>query len=177
MKTEASSETPVRVGIFKTSADADRAIAGLQAAGFTTEQITVVSSEAAVREHFKPFEHQDPAGQNTPIAAATGGTIGAILGGTAAVAGIVGTGGLALLAAGPIALLAAGAGGVAGSLVGAMMTRGVEKEAANFYAEEVAAGKILVAAEYHGPNQLERLGQASRALAAAGAEPMPLREG
>lgn len=177
MKTTMSAETPVRVGIFSTVAAADRAITGLQAAGFTADHITVVSSEKSVRAHFKPFEHQDPAGEKTPVAAATGGAIGAILGGTVAVAGIVGTGGLALLAAGPIALLAAGTGGVAGSLVGAMMTRGVEKELANFYDQEVASGKILVAAEDHGPQQIERLRVAAQVLLEAGAEPMALREG
>ena len=177
MKTEISTETPVRVGVFINVAAADRAVAGLQAAGFTAEQITVVTSELSVRDHFKPFEHQDPAGEKTPVAAAAGGAIGALLGGAVAVAGIVGTGGLALVAAGPIALIAAGAGGVAGSLVGAMMTRGVEKELANFYNQEVTAGKILVAAEDHGPNQAERLLVAERVLAEAGTEPMPLREG
>ena len=177
MKTTIPTETPVRVGVFSTVAAADRAVAGLQAAGFPTDQVTVVSVEGPIREHFKQFEHQTPAGENAPVAAATGGAIGAILGGAVAVAGIVGTGGLALLAAGPIAMLAAGTGGVAGSLVGAMMTRGVEKELANFYDQEVCCGKILVAAEDHGPNQAERLAVAERVLAEAGTEPMPLREG
>jgi hypothetical protein len=177
MKTPISAETPVRIGVFSSVAAADVAVAGLLKAGFTTDQITVVSSERPVREHFKQFEHQDPAGENAPVAAAAGGAIGAILGSAVAVAGIVGTGGLALVAAGPIAMLAAGTGGVAGSLVGAMMTRGVEKELANFYDQEVCCGKILVAAEDHGPQQIERLAVASRVLAEAGAEPIPLRDG
>ena len=62
--------------------------------------------------------------------------------------------------------MAAGTGGVAGGLVGAMMTRGVEKEMANFYNQEVTAGKILVGAEDHGPQQCRR-------LASAEAHPLP----
>jgi len=68
-------------------------------------------------------------------------------------------------------------GGVAGSLIGAMMSRGFERELANFYDQAVVAGKIHVAAEDHGPQQAERLARAEHILANAGAEPLPLPEG
>ena len=84
------------------------------------------------------------------------------------------TGSLTLWAAGPIT---AWAGGVAGGLVGAMMTRGVEKELANFYQQAVVSGQILVAAEDHGPDCQERLTTAAQILADAGAVPMPMSEG
>jgi hypothetical protein len=73
--------------------------------------------------------------------------------------------------------LAAAAGGVAGGFVGAMMTRGFEKELANFYQQAVLEGRILVAAEDKSPYAQESLARATRVLAEAGAQPLPLDEG
>jgi hypothetical protein len=84
------------------------------------------------------------------------------------------TGGIGLLAAGGIL---AWSGGVVGGLVGAMMTRGVDKELANYYNQSVLEGKILVAAECHGPNSEARQARAAQILADAGAEPIALTEG
>ena len=168
----AKREKPVRVGVFSTVAAADQAVNGLLRAGFSKEQITVICSDTAKERHFEAFHHEDPAGSNTPAAVLTGGGIGAALGGLAALVGVVATGGIGLLAAGGIA---AWAGGAAGGLVGAMMTRGVEKAAANFYDEAVAKGKILVAAEVDDADDRRSLNAASRVLAEAGAEPLALR--
>jgi hypothetical protein len=165
---------PVRIGVYDTVAEADQAVSELLAAGFTKDEITVICSDPAKERHFTEFEHQDRAGEHTPEAATTGGVIGATLGGLTALAGVVATGGIGLVAAGAIG---AWAGGVVGGLVGAMVTRGFEKEAADFYDQAVVAGRILVAAEYHGPRQDEMLAKAARILERAGAEPLSLREG
>src|SRR5262245_13092722 len=162
-------ERPIEVGIFTTVDAARHAVNDLLAAGFTTEQITVVCSDETKEQHFREFEHQDPAGTHTPLAAATGGTIGAVFGALTVIASAAATGSVALLAAGPIT---AWAGGVAGGLVGAMMTRGIEKELANFYQQAVVEGRILVAAEDTGPNNAKTLARAAQILAAAGAEPL-----
>jgi hypothetical protein len=164
----------VRVGVYGNIAAADAAVNGLLAAGFVRDEITVMCSDEAVERHFKEFEHQKPAGTYTPAAAAAGSVIGAAIGGLAAVAGLLTTGGLAILAAGG---LAAWTGGVVGGLVGAMMTRGVERELANFYDQALTAGKILVAIDTGEPPDLPRLDNAERILAGAGAEPMALPEG
>jgi len=169
----AAPDLPLRVGVFDTPAEADAAVDELLAAGFTTEQVTVICSRHAVQEHFARFEHQDPAGSKTPAAALTGGVLGAALGGLVAVAGAVTTGGAALLVAGGLAIWS---GGVVGGLVGAMMTRGVEKELANFYDQAVAGGRILVAAEEADPQRRANLDVAARILASHGVEPMPLPE-
>jgi len=168
-----TSPRPVHVGIFDTVQQAEGAVSDLLAAGFTTEQITVVCSEEAVKKQFRPYEHQDPAGTNTPAAAATGGVIGAALGGMAAVAGLA-TGGVVLLVAGGMAMWG---GGVVGGLVGAMMTRGVEKELANFYDQSVLRGQILVAAEQADPQLHPTLADADAILRRHGSQPLPLREG
>ena len=137
-------------------------------------QITVVCSDETKERYFSEFEHQHPAGTFTPAASIAGGTIGALVGGLTVVASAIATGSLALWAAGPIT---AWAGGVAGGLVGAMMTRGVEKELANFYQQAVVAGQILVAAEDHGPNRTRMIEKAAQILAESGAKPLPLPEG
>jgi hypothetical protein len=170
-------ERPLRVGVFATVAEADRAVENLLASGFTKDNITVMCSDEAVERHFQAFQKQEPAGTYTPATAVSGGAIGAALGGLAAVAGGLATGGIGLLAT---AGIAAWAGGVAGGLVGAMMSRGVEKELANYYQQAVVDGDILVAVEAdQGASETPRrdLARASQILAEAGAKPLKLREG
>jgi len=167
-------ERPLEVGVFDSVAAACRAVDALMAAAFTTDHITVVCSDDTKERYFREFEHQKPAGSLDFKATATGSAIGAIVGGLTIIASAVATGGLAILAAGPIS---AAAGGVAGGFIGAMMTRGVEKELANFYQQAVLEGKILVAVEDKGPRAAESLAKAARILADAGAMPLPLAEG
>jgi hypothetical protein len=162
----------LEVGVFTTVEDARRAVNGLLGVGFSKDKITVVCSDETKERYFREFEHQEPAGTYTPTATIAGGTIGAILGGATVIASAVATGSLALWAAGPIT---AWAGGVAGGLVGAMMTRGVEKELANFYQQAVIDGQILVAAESSGTGP--PLSKAARILKEAGAKPLTLPEG
>ena len=176
METKESSQRPIRIGIFSNVRVADDVVEELLAAGFTTEQVTVVCSEETVQKHFEAFEHQDPAGTNTPAAALAGGACGAGLAGLAAAVlmSVASLGGAALIAIGGIALWG---GGVVGGLVGAMMTRGVEKELANFYNQAVEQGKILVAAEQHDPARNAMLDRASEIFIKHNAEPLPLDEG
>jgi hypothetical protein len=165
---------PIRVGIFATVSAAERAVQDLLSIGFSADQITVVCSDPQKERNFEQFHHQDPAGTTTPAKAVAGGAIGAALGGLTILAGASATGGTALLAAGGAV---AWTGGVLGGLIGAMMSRGVERELANFYDQEVQRGQLLVAVEDHGDNAKHRLQEAEQILADAGAEPMPLREG
>jgi hypothetical protein len=173
---QSDSDRPVRAGVFNTARAAHGAVQALLSAGFSREQITVVCSDEEQEQEFRAFEHQQPAGTNTPAAVATGGGLGAAIGGVAAgaAAGAAGiaTGGLPLLIAGGAGLMT---GGVLGSFLGAMMTRGVEKEAADFYDQAVTEGKLLVAIEVH--DNEGALARAERILATAGALPLPLAEG
>ncbi|MGE0536818.1 MAG: hypothetical protein AB7O68_17740 [Pirellulales bacterium] len=171
---ERAAEKPIRFGVFTTVPAARDAVSHLLSAGFTPKEVTVICSDEHKESLFREFEHQEPAGTHTPAAATAGAVIGATLGGLAAVAGTVLTGGVALLFTGG---LAAWAGGVVGGLVGAMMTRGVERELADFYSQAVEAGKLLVAVDLEGPDAPRRLVLAERVLADAGAEPTPLGEG
>ncbi len=177
MRASSNQQRPLRVGVFSSVAEADRAVDNLLAAGFTKDQISVVCSDAAVERHFHEFEKQEPAGTYTPASAVGGGAIGAVLGGLAAVVGGIATGGIGLLAT---AGIAAWAGGVAGGLVGAMMSRGVEKELANYYQQAVIDGDILVAVEVDEDSSAtpgRDLARASQVFIEAGAKPLKLSEG
>lgn len=159
---------PVRAGVFDDVESADRAVAGLLEAGFTPRQISVICSDEAKRHHFAGLREPEPSGSHTAEAAAAGGTIGLALGSVAALTGVVATGGIGLAAAGAIL-----GSGVVGSFVGAMMTRGVEPEAADFYDQELRRGQILVVVEEHAGHP--HAGQADEVLRGAGAVPFSLR--
>ena len=166
--------TPIRVGVFSHLDAADDAVRRLMDAGFTEKHIAVICSDDDTHherlEHFRQTKPSKVSGSS----ALAGGAIGATLGGLATVGGAVATGGISLLATG---LAAIWAGGVAGGLIGAMSSRGLAKEYADFYDQSVAKGKVLVAVEYHGDDQPARLAAAERAFEQAGAEPVELREG
>jgi hypothetical protein len=173
MTTYTTQNLPLEVGVFSSVDDARQAVHSLVDAGFTSEQITVVCSDETKERYFHEFDHQQPAGTHTAKATIAGGTIGAVLGGLTVIGSALATGSLALWAAGPIS---AWAGGVAGGLMGAMMTRGVEKQLANFYQQAVINGQLLVAVEDHGSDSQQHLARAADILAANGAQPLPMLE-
>jgi hypothetical protein len=174
METSASS-SPVRVGVFRRIADADRAVHDLVVAGFQKDEITVICPTCAPG-NFRDYERQEPAGSNAAAAATAGGAIGMLLGGLVAIAGITLSGGVGLLVAGPMLAAAAG-GAVTGGFVGAMMTRGLEPEIADFYDQAVQKGNILVAVDCPGDDARQRLAQAERIFAEKGAETLQLTRG
>jgi hypothetical protein len=173
MKTQ-TTEKPVRVGVFNTVANADKAVRNLLAAGFAREELAVICSDKFKEKHFQDVPTPDPAGTHTAEGIAIGGAVGAAIGGLALAATTIVTGGAALLIAGPALI---GGAALTGSFAGAMMTRGFEKEIADYYDQAVRRGQILVAVEVHGEDSAARLTQAERILAEAGAEPIPLSEG
>lgn len=163
---------PIRAAIFSRLPQAERAVERLLESGFTKDQITVICSDQCVESHFKDYEHQKQAGSETSKGVTAGGAIGAALGGFGALVGLTATGGVGLVVAG--GLLGTG---IAGPFIGAMMTRGVEKELADFYDQSVARGKILVAAEDHSERRHDALLIAEKIFREEGSEPFELREG
>lgn len=167
-------DQPFRAGIFDTVAQAEEAVQSLLDAGFTAEQITVVCSDELKERHFRAFEHTEPAGTNTPAAAAVGSAVGAaVVGVTTATLGSL----LSLDAAAAMGGAGLWTGTIFGGFVGAMLSRGTENELADFYSQAVQQGRILVAAESHGDNAEAELARAAAILAEKGAEPLPLVEG
>lgn len=168
-------EKPVRVGVYDTVDEAEQAVHRLLDAGFTRKQLAVICSDKLKEEVFRrEVPTPEPAGTHTPEAILAGGLVGATIGSLALAVTALFTGGAGILAAGTALI---GGGAFAGSFTGAMMTRGFEKEIANFYDQAIQRGKILVAVEVHGRDSTERLAEAEHILADAGANPLSLEEG
>jgi hypothetical protein len=165
-------ERPVRAGVFDTVAEAERAVENLLAEGFPTERISVVCSDEAKERHFAEFLHDAPAGTTTPVTAARGGVIGGLAGGALGVAGVALTGGIGLIAVGPLLI-----GTVFGTFVGAMVSRGLEHEVANYYDQALRRGQILVAAEIGPDDDPALLARAERVLSREGSRTVSLPEG
>ena len=167
-------DKPVRVGVFSTVAAADHAVHHLLAAGFRKEELAVICSDKYKEQFFREVPTPGPSGSHTAEGIVAGGVVGAAIGGLMLVASALATGGAALLVAGPALI---GGGAITGSFTGAMVARGLEPDVADYYAQAVQVGKILVAVEVHGEGAEPRLAQAERILAEAGAEPVALVHG
>lgn len=172
---EASSKPRVHVGVYRDIPQADRAVAELVRAGTPKERITVICP-TCTHQKYAGLDKEQPAGSHTAVAATTGGAIGATLGGLAAVIGITATGGMGLLIAGPLLLSSAGTGALFGGFVGAMMTRGMEREVADFYDQALEKGNVLLAIEMGDDVTPDQVDVADRIFAETGAETLTLKK-
>ena len=163
----------MRVGVFASVEDAERAVRALLAEGFQTGRISVLCSDPAVEARFREFEHEHPAGATVAQSVANGSMFGGVAGGIAGVAGIAAVG-PAFIAAEPLCI---GVGALFGTFVGAMASAGMEHELANYYDQSLRRGQILVAAEIAKHDDAALLDRAEAALVAAGAHPVPLSRG
>ena len=152
-------------GIFPNRDIAERAVQHLIDAGFAPEDTSVLMSEGTRGREFQVEKNT-----KAPEGAATGATVGGVLGAIAA--GLVALGtlavpGVGLVAAGPVvaALSGLGAGAAAGGLVGGLVGLGIPEHEAKFYDEEIRKGGILVGVYAHG----DRTKLAREILDAAGA--------
>ncbi|HEY4261213.1 MAG TPA: hypothetical protein VGM98_13695 [Schlesneria sp.] len=155
----------LRAGVYADMPSAERAVVKLLASGFEKEQVSVVCSGEARDRHFRQFDQPNHTGISLNGEVATGASIGAAVGGLAAIAfGLV---------SGAVPLIIAGAAGVAGGsgmggFMGAMMSKGVEDEFSRFYHDQLAAGNLVVVAEDHGPDCETKLAHASEIFTETG---------
>ena len=153
-------------GVFGSRSAAQVGIEQLIDQGFAREDISLLMTDTTRGREFGMQEHT-----KAPEGAATGATIGGVLGALAAGLAAVGSlaiPGLALVAAGPLvaALAGLGAGAAAGGITGALIGLGIPEHEAKFFHEEVERGGILVGVYAHG----DRVKVARDVLDAAGAE-------
>ena len=153
-------------GIFPTRGSADRAVQDLAAAGFRTEDVSVLMPETDLGREFN-VEKNTKAPEGAATGAAIGGTVGAVAAGLAAI-GTVAIPGMAFVAAGPLvaALTGLGAGAAAGGITGALVGLGIPEHEAKLYKEKMGAGGVLVGVHAEG----DRAKEARRILDNAGAE-------
>lgn len=144
MKTPTDTET--ELGVFEHFRDADGAVVELVRLGVPAERISVVCSEELPPMLASVDKVEGNVAERRIESVLTGSAVGALLGGLATATSVLATGGLGLVVIGPF-VGGATAAGITGGLVGAMVSRGLEPDAADFYDRAVAAGEILVAVE------------------------------
>jgi len=151
-----------------TRAQAEEVIRQLTAAGFGTNDISVLMSNS---EGTKDFAHENHT--KAPEGAIGGATAGGVVGGTLGL--LLGLGALAIpglgpfIAAGPImaALAGTAAGATAGGITGALIGLGIPEIEAKVYEGKLQSGKLLMSV--HTDNAEERK-RAEELLKRLGAE-------
>lgn len=153
-------------GVFHSRSRAEQAVDELMRLGFSRDDISLLMSDTTRGREFGLKESS-----KAPEGAATGATIGGVLGAVAA--GLVALGtitipGLQLVAVGPLVatLAGLGAGAAAGGFAGALIGLGVPEHEAKFYQEEITRGGILVGVFAHS----DRIKLAKEVMESAGAE-------
>jgi hypothetical protein len=142
-------------GLAKTEAHAIPILEQLQAAGFSSNDISVLFPDKTGTKDFA-HEHHTKAPEGAAAGAGTGGVLGGALG------WLVGIGALAIpglgpfIAAGPImaALSGAAAGAALGGITGALIGLGIPEYEAKRYEGKIKEGNILISV--HTENSTER---------------------
>ncbi len=166
-----------RGAVFSELATVRRVIVELREAGFTEQEIIVVSDSATVQDALPTVRSKRRAGSYSPAAIVIGSISGLVAGGVVA--------GLIMLFAGEgdeglgakwMAALIAPLIALTGGFCGAMLSRGAEVEATNYHDQSLLPDQILIVAE--GVTEEDpRLQRAVQIFAAHGAEALPLSRG
>jgi len=132
-------------GIFRTRGQAENAVDRMVAAGFRTEDISVLLPENVGTKDFAT-EKNTKAPEGTATGVVTGGVVGGTLGLLAGIGALAIPGLGPFIAAGPImgALAGIGAGGAVGGLVGALVGMGIPEYEAKRYEGRIKEGGILM---------------------------------
>ncbi len=154
--------------IATTRVQAERIVADLQTAGFSSNDISVLFPD---KETTRDFAHE----KNTkaPEGAVTGATTGGVLGG--ALGWIAGIGALAIpgvgpfIAAGPIvaALSGAAVGATMGGIAGGLIGLGIPELEAKRYEGKIREGNLLISVHTENSDEIDN---AKRIFTDAGAE-------
>jgi outer membrane lipoprotein SlyB len=142
------------VGVFNTTANAERAVADLIERGFLKEKISLIAPKSTQAEHITVAGSAADHAEDMAIGAVGGSLMGGMLGALVGmiVVGIPGLG--AVLVAGPLAaaiggttvtmVVGAASGAVGGGVLGALTWAGVTKAEAHVYEDLVREGNTLV---------------------------------
>ena len=164
---------PICAGIFGEPDHVDEALKKLKENGFTNEEISVVTTASEFQSRFAPYLENTHAGRNLDNRNLTfAGIAGLSLAVLAALAIFFMTSESSVYVLGAFSGIA-----LLGTFVALMMTRGIKKEPADFFDQELDKHEILVAIEEHGDDAEQRLNLAEKILRDAGSKPIPLAEG
>jgi len=131
--------------IFRARSEAELAVNQLAAAGFSSQDVSVLMADKSGTRDFAT-EKNTKAPEGTTTGAGVGGTIGGTIGLLAGIGAIAIPGVGPLIAAGPImaTLAGLGVGGAVGGVVGALIGMGIPEYEAKRYEGRVKEGGILV---------------------------------
>ena len=147
---ETTGRGPIVTGLFNDRNSAERAYSSLESRGYSRDDVNLMMSDETRNTHFgentADTELGSKALEGAGTGSAIGGTLGAIIGGIAAIGTNVLLPGLGLVIAGPIAaaLAGAGAGGLTGGLIGALIGSGIPEEHAAEYESGIKNGGIFM---------------------------------
>lgn len=129
------------VGLFDEMVEAENTVKELEAAGFSTSDISLVAHRAKCGPAVGPVESVSEGGGIAKLSA-----VGGLAGFATAMVALAIPGIGPLLAAGPIAaeLVAGGVGAAAGAVLGGLRQSGVPEEDAGCYCEALKRGGILL---------------------------------
>jgi hypothetical protein len=136
-------------GMFRDRDSTESAYKSLRERGYADDDINVMMSDDTRNKYWSDDDSAlegNKALEGTGVGSAIGGTLGAIIGGIAAIGTNVLLPGLGLVVAGPIAaaLAGAGAGGLTGGLVGALIGWGIPEDRAKHYEEGIRNGGTVL---------------------------------
>jgi hypothetical protein len=147
---ESTGKSRVVSGLFNDRQSAERAYSSLESRGYSRDDVNLLMSDETRNRHFgegtADTELGSKALEGAGTGSAIGGTLGAIIGGIAAIGTSVLIPGLGLIVAGPIAaaLAGAGAGGLTGGLIGALVGSGIPEEHAAEYESGIKNGGVYM---------------------------------
>ncbi len=136
-------------GLFRDRESAETAYNSAKSRGYTDDDVNLMMTDKTRDSWFDGNADTalgSKALEGAGAGSAIGGTLGAIIGGIAAIGTNVLLPGLGLIVAGPIAaaLAGAGAGGLTGGLVGALIGSGIPEDRAALYEEGVKNGGVVM---------------------------------
>lgn len=142
------------VAVFRDRTNASQAYNWLLARGYSDAEINVMMSNET-RAFYEKNEDKINVGSHASEGAATGGAVGAVVGGTAAAIAAIGTvaalaiPGLNVVVAGPLlmGLAGAGAGAVTGGVIGGLIGLGIPESNAHAYEEALKSGGVVLGVE------------------------------
>lgn len=143
------SSNRVLTGMFNDRESADKAYNSAISRGYSKDDVNLMMSDQTRDSWFAGDDNSalgSKAMEGAGTGSAIGGTLGAIIGGIAAIGTNVLLPGLGLVVAGPLlaALAGAGAGGLTGGLVGALIGSGIPEEHAKLYEEGIKNGGAVM---------------------------------
>lgn len=139
----------VLTGMFNDRTSTEKAYNSALSRGYSKDEVNLMMADTTRDSWFAGDDDSalgSKALEGAGTGSAIGGTLGAIIGGIAAIGTSVLLPGVGLIIAGPLAaaLAGAGAGGLTGGLVGALIGSGIPEDRAKLYEEGVKNGGAVV---------------------------------